>query len=1152
MKQFAKMCFLVALVLLVSGITALAQSDVARVIGTVTDQSGAAVPGATISVTNTNNNRVIIVQSQVNGDYVINALPIGTYKVEAKKEAFKAEAANITLEISEVKEVNFKLQIGSASETVNITDEVPLVDTATSNTGEIIQGRQVVDLPLNGRNFTSLALLTPGVGRGAYSDQATGSNNQSETWRNSESGGGALTVNGLRPQANNFLLDGLDNNESLVNTLVIFPAVEDIAEFKVTTSVASAEFGRSGGAVVQVATKQGTNAVHGSGYWFDRSREGAALPWMWGNAPSPVLKRNQFGASLGAPIWKNKVFGFVDYQGWRQKTPQVDGSDIVPTAKMRNGDFSELLSLTGTGTATSLPFMTLPSCVSAQAANPTAFVAGKGYIFNPQTCLPFGWDAVAHQAGAQMNIIPLANQNTVGMKYLNAFPLPNLTGYDPSVFALSNDFQPRRQQNKTLDDYDARLDFVVTHRDTIFARYSMGQDLLMVSDKLVDASHDLPSGYGSGDNPQHPRQLSVGYTRILNDKVINEFHYGYSRPYFGYQQPGFGDTQAANLGIVNANTSPLLGGMPAINSGQRLEYVGDGGPYTVIEKTNQFVDSLTLVHGRHNIKLGFSVIHRDVDFTQGNNAKGNFCMSAQDGWCYPVQGPIGGFTGHAIAESAAGFAWDYTIGVFNGFYNTRNWENGFFAQDDFRVNRKLTLNLGLRYDVLTWPTEKDGKQSNFDPSTGTLVLPGTAGWPKALITTPRGDFGPRMGFAYDLAGNGKTVIRGGYGMFYYVDRGGVGNQLSNNPNFNGSQTYYACPTGDPTCATGARFTLSGSAPNGSLDPTVATGPLPVGQVTVDPNHLTSSQNVIYYPEHSKNPNIQQWNLQVERALNGSTSLDVAYVGTHMGSLATSFDANAKTLVGQTVWFPNVGSITENGTIGSGNYAGLQTRLNHKMNHGLLYTVAYTWSHTLDNAPSAISGGTPTNMAPNGVPLLKYNYGNSNSDQRHMLAASALYELPFGRGKMFLTDIPKALDFVLGGWQLNNVLNLSSGAPFDIIQNGVRPDYHGGCTESYSGTVWLHCNAGALTNPAGLVGTLARNYFHGPGYHVWDMSLAKSFKVTERVKTEFRAQVYNLTNTPQKQNPSSTNTWSAAGYDYTMTAPRTEAQRELELVLRVSF
>jgi len=170
----------------------------------------------------------------------------------------------------------------------------------------------------------------------------------------------------------------------------------------------------------------------------------------------------------------------------------------------------------------------------------------------------------------------------------------------------------------------------------------------------------------------------------------------------------------------------------------------------------------------------------------------------------------------------------------------------------------------------------------------------------------------------------------------------------------------------------------------------------------------------------------------------------------------------------------------------------------------------------------------------------------------MLAASALYELPFGRGKMFLTDIPKALDFVLGGWQLNNVLNLSSGAPFDIIQNGVRPDYHGGCTESYSGTVWLHCSAGALTNPAGLVGTLARNYFHGPGYHVWDMSLAKSFKVTERVKTEFRAQVYNLTNTPQKQNPSSTNTWSAAGYDYTMTAPRTEAQRELELVLRVSF
>lgn len=1164
MKQFAKMCFLVALVLLVTGITVMAQSDVARVIGTVTDQSGAAVPGATIRITNLATNRTVTAQSQPNGEYVANALPIGSYKIEANKDTFKAESANVTLEISQVKEVNFKLQIGSATETVNVTDEVPLVDTATSSAGEIIQGRQVVELPLNGRNFTSLALLTPGVSRGAYADQATGSNNQAETWRNSESGGAALVVNGVRAQANNYIIDGVDNNESLVNTVVIFPTVEDISEFKVTTSTSPAEFGRAGGAVVQVATKSGTNSIHGSGYWFARSREAMALPWGWGKNPAPELKRNQFGASLGGPIWKNRIFGFMDYQGWRQSSPQSDNSTRVPTAKMRGGDFSEIYSAAGKATATSLPYSGLPGCAAAMAANPTAFNASMGYIFNPQTCLPFGWDAVAHQAGTGINVMPTASQNAIGLRYLNAFPLANIAGANAST----NDpnFAPRRQQIKNLDDYDYRLDFVLNSKETVFARFSSAQDLLNLSDRLKDGSHDLPSGYGSGSNPQHPRQIAIGYTRILSDRVINEFRYGWSRPYFGYQQPGYGTPQAANLGIPNANTSPLLGGMALIGGWHgNVEYVGDYGPYVVNEPSNQFTDALTWTKGAHTLKFGFSILRRNVDFTQANVAKGYFWIDDNNEPQYsgfPGQySGNGTFTGHEISELAGGFMAAYQIGAFNGYYKTRSWENGFFAQDDFRVNRKLMLNLGLRYDFLTWPDEASNRQSNFDPKTGTLIVGGTTGWPSALVNTPTHNFGPRIGFSYDVSGNGKTVVRGGYGLFYFLDRGGVGTQLSNNPDFNGSQTYYACPT-LTTCGNGYRVTLSGAAPLGSTNPnnTVANGSLPVGVITFDPTHLSSADNVIYYPRNSPNSHIQQWNIQVERALNNSTSLNLGYVGASMTNLATSFNANATVLGGSTKWFSGVGSINEYGMVGSGNYNGLQARLNHKMSHGLLASVSYTWSHTLDNAAGALSNGAGGSvyMGANGTPLLHYNYGNANSDQRQMLVASALYELPFGKGHMFLNNVPKALDFVVGGWQFNNVINLISGTPIDVTVGGIHPDYHGGCSVKNSGNVWMTCPTSAFTFPAGLVGNLERNYFHGPGTHTWDTSLSKTFKVTERVKTEFRAQVYNLTNTPQFNSPdTNAGNWSGTTFvpntDFgKVSSPRTESERELELALRVSF
>ena len=1081
----------VALVLSIH-VPSFAQTDTARLQGIVTDSTEAFLAGATVAVTNLGTNRTTTVDTNSEGSYSVSALAPGRYKIEVKLASFKTVTQEVTLEIAQVAAIDFKLEPGGVSEVVEVTSGAPLVETATSAIGEVVQGRQVTELPLNGRNFTQLATLLPGVTRGVPDGDASGARGNAETFRNGNTGGASLSVNGLRPQANSFMLDGADNNESLVNTIVFFPPAEAIQEFRVQTSVAPAEFGRAGGAIVNTSIKSGTNSYHGSVFEFIRNDNLDARPTF---APTKdEFRRNQFGASFGGPIIKDKLFAFADYQGLRQFLPLGVEFASVPTEAFRRGDFSQLLNPSSSG------------------------LSGAIQIKDPITGLPFSG-----------NIIPENRINPVGRNYLNAFPLPN-TGNG----RVQQNFVTQRKQIQDFNDFDVRVDFNIREQDNLFGRFSYAQDSSTTTSRLPD----LPAGFGSGQNFNRARGFVLGETHIFSQNIINEFRFNYLRVFYGFAPPFQDQTIAADLGIPNANTSSLLGGGALIGgfNGQ-IEYSGDFGPFLVPQNTFQYSDTVSLTHGSHNIRTGANIIRRQVNLFRPNRGKGFFFI-----------GPgTGKTTGYEVSELLVGFIDNYTIGPPFGMVGTRNWETGYFVHDDWRVSPRLTLNLGLRYDLYTWPTEVANRQANFDPETNELRLAGQDGNSESLVPTDRNNFAPRVGFAFDLTGDGKTVVRGGYGLFYFLDRGGIDNQLAQNPPFSGFSQF--------NFDDGVRITLAGRGPNGSTDSRLATGNLPTGDTSgLD---LKNPRDVTVFAALRSNVNsyVQQWNLQVQRQLNTDSVLSVGYVGTKGSKLTTYYNLNRQfyNAVGGTRRFPILGNVNVQDTNGNSIYHSLQTQLERRLTKGWQFLASYTWSHTIDDSAGAFDNQF-NRVDPNNLRLER---GNSSLDVRHRFVLSSLYELPFGRGRAFGSDMPKPVDAILGGWQINGILTLQTGTPFDLVDPGnpeTRPDILRdpeifGDADSYFDTTAF---ARVPTNASGVKlrpGTAARNLLFGPGTKQLDFSIFKDFVITEGIKTQFRTEVFNITNTPQLSQP---NTDIGSGDFGHIRSTRLGTNRQIQFALRVVF
>ena len=1082
-----------------------AQVDRGGIVGTITDPSGARVAAADVVVTNLSTNESVHLTTDSSGSYAANLLRIGTYSVAVRKEGFdQLIKPRVEVGVNQVVRVDLALHVGKSSQTVEVTGAPPLLQTETSSLGTIETEKRISELPLNGRDFIQLAYLGPGANGGM-----TGSNAQGGVFEN-ERANEALSVNGLRVTNNNYLLNGVDNNEFGLGGVIALPPPDAIQEFRTEENSMSAEFGR-GGAAVNVVVKSGTNQVHGGVYEFIRNSALDACNYFQTGCPSrispkPPFKRNQFGAFLGGPIRKGRTFIFGDYQGTRIRQG-ITYLNTVPTAAERAGDFRDRLTGTTFSPCSSGgPFFDTGTIFDPFTTN--NFTCADGTVVSLRNPIAFN---------GQTNVLPPSMINKVGSNIANFYPLPNQPG-------LVNNYLLTPNMLNDQDQFDIRLDHSFRQADQIFGAYSFGD---------VRADHPGPLGQlGGGDccfsnTKTRAQHWGLGWTHTVSSTLLNDAHGGYMRYAVNALPLNFGSNVSSQiLQIPNANrtTDPNSSGLVNVDVAG-FQSFGDSEftPEVAIENIFQVADTVTWVHGRHSTKFGIDFRRQQRNFYQVTAPRGLFNFG-------------GGYTADLTTSNGGSGLADTLLGIpsyseqdaLQGLYPTRYWDLAEFIQDDFRIRPNVTVNIGLRYEV-TSPA--NGRVGNFDLTRAIVINSyGPNPVPHAGVQFDKNDWAPRIGIAWSPAQN--TVVHSAFGVFYSAE-GNIFDDLGENP---------------PLLAfTAQNFNIGGPPTPSQL---VSTG-FPQVLPFEDPLHpsglvkTTGSKRLI--------PRILEWNLSVQHQFGQNWVAQVGYVGTKANRLWNheSSDLNQPYLPLDTNFSDPTGNmgrpyfnvLPNLSTILPLDYAqfhtfynAFQTSLNRHFANGFNLLASYTFSHNLGNADGNVGSFVQNAHAVN------QDYGPVQPDLRHRFVVSYLYDLPVGSGRHFLSGLSGISDGIIGGWEVGGIVSAQTGEAVtgamssDLSNTGsfnYRPDQVANPYDfSYGQDVQaaMGCNPGhqdlnCWFNPAAFVtpplapGQQSAHMFgnsrignlRGPNLFDMDFVLQKNFKIRERQQVEFRAEFFNLLN-----------------------------------------
>ena len=1058
--------------------------------GTVSDVSGAAMQGAKVTLTSTETGAQRESTSNESGGYEFTALQPGGYTLTFQKEGFaQVTSAAIRLEVNQVARLDVSMHPGAVNENIQVTAAAALLESSNSEIGQVIETKAVSDLPLNGRNFAQLAILGTGVvGVGFGPSGTIGSGTRPDDPRP----GAELMSNGNREMTNDYLLDGVDDNFRRNGLITLRPTVEDILEFKIQTNLFGAEQGRNSGATVDVVTKSGTNSYHGSAFELLRNNDFDARNFF--NAvgtPQPEYHQNQFGGSMGGPIIHNKVFFFADYEGFRKLQGTTTDVNTVPTVAERTGDFSGI-----------------PQAIYDPASLVAAPGTASGY-----TRQPF--------AG---NIIPASRFDPVTSRVIQAYPLPSTSGLTNNQFT-----NPVLGQNN--DTGDGRIDWNLDANNTIFGRFSR-QDTLTNTPSTFGfrtvPGLSIPVSLGNSTNyagraPMSNYNAVIAYTHVFSSTFLLDMRMGYSR--FAMRNvdstaPTTGPGLGQLLGVPNSNQEPESLGFPIFSiSG----YTGIGGPTAIptirYENTFNPIANFTKMLGRHTLKWGASLVRRQIIDFQDNSGNGSYTFDST----FDNNPNSAGNTGNAMASFLLGVPGAVAQAFQLAWAGTRVLEFGTYVADDWRVNNRLTLNLGLRWEYLPPPVEVYNRFANFDTQTGKVLIAGYNSNANVGIVAQHKMFAPRFGFAYQL--DRKTVLRGGFGIFYNAaGNGGALYRLHRQLPF-GATTSVVINELLPTYLTVAQ----GLPANPSLN---------VASIVNNPTGTWYS-----IPPNYKNAYAEQFNFGVERELPFNIVLKASYLGNLGRDLDITYNINQPVpgpgAVGPRELLyniaPGVSGDDYAATDGLSAYHSLQVTVQKRFSSGLSFLSAYTYSHSIDDVPLQESGGADGPIPQD--PRYRYlDFASSSFDIRQRFTQTLNYFLPIGKGQRL--DLGKSwANKAFGGWQLNMILTAQTGLPFTpVLANSVantgsssRPNINSGVNAALSNptlTDWFNTSfnvPGAVWATPALYtfGDAGRNILRGPDRFNLDTSLFKDVAVTERVHVQFRGELFNVLNHPQFDLPAAT-------------------------------